>query len=42
LDGKAVAETATHWITVGVDKDLDAAMRLAARNAIEFLSTAPS
>jgi acetamidase/formamidase len=34
-----VAETATHWITVGLDKDLNAAMSLAARNAIEFLST---
>jgi acetamidase/formamidase len=34
-----VAETATHWITVGLDKDLNAAMALAARNAIEFLST---
>jgi acetamidase/formamidase len=34
-----VAETATHWITLGLDKDLNAAMILAARNAIEFLST---
>jgi acetamidase/formamidase len=34
-----VAETATHWITVGLDKDLNAAMTLAARNAIEFLSS---
>jgi acetamidase/formamidase len=34
-----VAETATHWITVGLDKDLNTAMALAARNAIEFLST---
>jgi acetamidase/formamidase len=34
-----VAETATHWITVGLDKDLNTAMSLAARNAIEFLST---
>ncbi len=34
-----VAETATHWITVGLDKDLNTAMTLAARNAIEFLST---
>ena len=34
-----VAETATHWITVGLDKDLNTAMALASRNAIEFLST---
>jgi acetamidase/formamidase len=34
-----VAETATHWITVGLDKDLNTAMSLAARNAIDFLST---
>jgi acetamidase/formamidase len=34
-----VAETATHWITMGLDKDLNAAMALAARNAIEFLAT---
>jgi acetamidase/formamidase len=34
-----VAETATHWITVGLDKDLNTAMALAARNAIEFLAT---
>lgn len=34
-----VAETATHWITVGLDKDLNAAMSLAARNAIGFLAT---
>ena len=34
-----VAETATHGITVGLDKDLNTAMALAARNAIEFLST---
>jgi acetamidase/formamidase len=34
-----IAETETHWITVGLDKDLNAAMTLAARNAIEFLST---
>jgi acetamidase/formamidase len=33
-----VAETQTHWITVGLDKDLNAAMTLAARNAIDFLS----
>jgi acetamidase/formamidase len=34
-----VAETATHWITLGLDKDLNAAMALCARNAIAFLST---
>jgi acetamidase/formamidase len=34
-----VAETATHWITLGLDKDLNAAMALAAKNAIGFLST---
>jgi len=33
-----IAETETHWITVGLDKDLNPAMTLAARNAIEFLS----
>jgi acetamidase/formamidase len=37
--GWPIAETATHWITVGLDKDLNAAMALAARNAIGFLST---
>ena len=34
-----VAETATHWITMGLDKDLNAAMTLAARNAIDFLAS---
>ena len=34
-----VAETHTHWIVVGLDKDLNAAMTLAARNAIQFLQT---
>jgi len=34
-----VAETASHWITLGLDKDLNVAMALAARNAIKFLST---
>ena len=34
-----VAETQTHWITVGLDKDLNTAMTRAARNAIDFLST---
>lgn len=32
-----IAETATHWITLGMDKDLNVAMTLAARNAIKFL-----
>ncbi len=34
-----VAETHTHWIVLGLDKDLNAAMTLAARNAIKFLAT---
>jgi len=34
-----VAETPTHWIALGLDKDLNVAMTLAARNAINFLST---
>ncbi len=34
-----VAETSTHWITLGLDKDLNAAMTMAARNAIKFLSS---
>ncbi len=34
-----IAETATHWITLGLDKDLNVAMSMAARNAIEFLAT---
>ena len=34
-----VAETPTHWITLGLDKDLSVAMTLAARNAIDFLVT---
>ena len=34
-----VAETPTHWIMLGLDKDLNVAMTLAARNAINFLST---
>ena len=34
-----VAETATHWITLGLDKDLNTAMTLAARNAIDFLAS---
>jgi acetamidase/formamidase len=34
-----VAETSTHWITLGLDKDLNTAMALAARNAIGFLAS---
>jgi acetamidase/formamidase len=33
-----VAETQSHWIIMGLDKDLNTAMTLAARNAIKFLS----
>jgi acetamidase/formamidase len=33
-----VAETPSHWIVIGLDKDLNAAMALAARNAIKFLA----
>ena len=33
-----VSETDTHWITMGLDKDLNAAMTVAARNAIKFLA----
>src|SRR5260370_34122576 len=33
-----IAETSTHWITLGLDKDLNTAMQLAARNAIKFLA----
>ncbi len=34
-----IAETATHWILLGLDKDLNVAMTMAARNAIKFLAT---
>jgi acetamidase/formamidase len=34
-----IAETSTHWILLGLDKDLNVAMQMAARNAIKFLST---
>jgi acetamidase/formamidase len=37
-----VAETPTHWIALGMDKDLNAAMTVAARNAISFLATRAS
>ena len=34
-----IAETSTHWIILGLDKDLNLAMTAAARNAIKFLAT---
>jgi acetamidase/formamidase len=34
-----IAETSTHWITLGLDKDLNVAMAAAARNAIKFLAS---
>jgi acetamidase/formamidase len=37
-----IAETSTHWIILGLDKDLNVAMSLAARNAINFLAAAPA
>ncbi len=37
-----VAETSTHWITLGLDKDLNVAMQMAARNAIKFLAARTS
>jgi acetamidase/formamidase len=37
-----IAETPTHWIALGLDKDLNVAMQLAARNAIKFLSSRAS
>jgi acetamidase/formamidase len=33
-----VAETQSHWIIMGLDKDLNTAMMLAARNTIKFLA----
>jgi acetamidase/formamidase len=33
-----VAETDPHWLIIGLDKDLNQAMALAARNAIKFLA----
>lgn len=33
-----VAETNSHWVIIGLDKDLNAAMAMAARNAIKFLA----
>lgn len=37
-----IAETSTHWIAMGLDKDLNTAMALAARNAINFLASRAS
>ena len=37
-----IAETPTHWIILGLDKDLNQAMAAAARNAIEFLAARTS
>ena len=37
-----MAETPTHWIALGLDKDLNVAMQMAARNAIKFLATRAS
>ncbi len=37
-----IAETPTHWIILGLDKDLNIAMSLAARNAINFLAARTS
>jgi acetamidase/formamidase len=34
-----IAETSTHWILLGLDKDLNNAMQMAARNAIKFVSS---
>jgi acetamidase/formamidase len=34
-----VAETDSHWIIMGLDKDLNLAMALCARNAIKFLAS---
>lgn len=34
-----IAETATHWIVLGLDKDLSVALQSAARNAIKFLAS---
>jgi len=37
-----IAETPTHWILLGLDKDLNMAMARAARNAINFLASRTS
>ncbi len=33
-----MAETTTHWIVMGIDRDLNEAFRIATRNTIDFLS----
>jgi acetamidase/formamidase len=33
------AETPTHWIAMGIDKDLNEALKIAVREAIDFLAT---
>jgi acetamidase/formamidase len=33
------AETATHWIALGLDPSVNDALRIALRNTIDFLST---
>lgn len=33
------AETKTHWITIGFDEDLNEAMKIAVREAVDFLAT---
>jgi acetamidase/formamidase len=32
------AETKTHWITMGFDEDLNEAMKIATREAVDFLA----
>jgi acetamidase/formamidase len=33
-----MAETASHWIVMGIDRDLNEAFRIATRNTIDFLA----
>jgi len=33
------AETPTHWIAMGIDKDLNEALKIAVREAVDFLAT---
>ncbi|WP_338703044.1 acetamidase/formamidase family protein [Streptomyces sp. Q6] len=39
LLGEPFAETAAHWIALGLDADLDEAMRQCVRSALDFLTT---
>lgn len=39
---RPMAETPTHWITMGMHKDLNEAMRIALRDAIDFLAAKKS